>query len=189
MQGMWLMVGSLAIFFFASMLLYVVYIALRIGGQSELDEPFIVPRIFWVSTFLLLAISALLHWSIRAAARDLQVDVIIRTGAALIAAVGFLAIQTDAMVYLVSETKSLDDQVTSTSPYPLTLILALLHALHVVAGVIGLAVVVVNTLRQKYDHENHVGIKLCALYWHFLDIVWLVMLASFYIASEIFNAA
>jgi hypothetical protein len=30
-------------------------------------------------------------------------------------------------------------------------------------------------MQGKYDHENYAGIKHAAMYWHFLDGVWIVM--------------
>ena len=183
--GMWVLVASLAIFFTASMLLYVAYIALRSGRTPESDELFVVPRVFWVSTALLMAISGLLHWALLAARRDEFFDVTIRTGGALLASLLFLAVQADAMYELLIETRSLEN--TSISPYPYTMILALLHALHVVAGVISLAVIVGQSFLQRFDHESQLGLELCGLYWHFLDLVWLVMLASFYAAGSVYN--
>ncbi len=186
-QGMWLLVASLGIFFFASMLLYIVYIALRLDRAPDAEQLFVLPRMFWISTGLLLIVSAALHLSIGAARRDKFVDVTIRVSIAMIASIAFLVIQSEAMAYLIIETKALGN--TGTSPYPYTLILALLHALHVLAGLFGLAVVQIKAFMQRYDHERYTGLEVCAIYWHFLDVVWLIMLASFYIASGIFNAA
>ena len=183
--GMWVLVTSLAIFFTASMLLYVAYIALRSGRTPEADELFVVPRVFWVSTVLLMAVSGLLHWALLAARRDEFFDVTIRTGGALLAAVLFLSIQAQAMYELLIETRSLEN--TGISPYPYTMILALLHALHVVAGVVSLSVIVVQSFLRRFDHESQLGLELCGLYWHFLDLVWLVMLAAFYAAGSVYN--
>ena len=58
------------------MLLYVSYIALRLGRTPE--QPFVVPRSFWGSTALLLSISGLLHLAILAARRDQLMQVTIR---------------------------------------------------------------------------------------------------------------
>jgi cytochrome c oxidase subunit 3 len=166
------------------MLLYVSYIALRLGRTPE--QPFVVPRSFWGSTALLLSISGLLHLAILAARRDQLMQVTIRTGLALILALGFLLLQSESMVSLIELTKSLGR--SEDSPYPYTIILAILHALHVVAGLVGLSIVVVKSVMNRYDHENFLGLEMCAIYWHFLDIVWIVMLTSFYIASGIYNS-
>ena len=47
--------------------------------------------------------------------------------------------------------------------------------LHVLGGIIGLVTTVRHAMQDKYDHENYAGIKHAAMYWHFLDGVWIVM--------------
>ena len=37
----------------------------------------------------------------------------------------------------------------------------------------------------KYDHERHFPIRFSALYWHFLDVVWVVMLGCFALAAYV----
>ena len=57
----------------------------------------------------------------------------------------------------------------------------LLHALHVLGGMIYLALVTRNGLLGRYDHEYYVGVRHAAMYWHFLDVVWLMMFGIFVI--------
>jgi len=54
------------------------------------------------------------------------------------------------------------------------------HALHVVGGVGPLALVARNAARGRYSRADHVGVRMCAMYWHLLDGVWLVMLAAMF---------
>jgi cytochrome c oxidase subunit 3 len=60
--------------------------------------------------------------------------------------------------------------------------LAFLHALHVIGGIGFLGFVIAQASQQRYDHERHWTVDNCASYWHFLDAVWIVMLATFFIA-------
>lgn len=53
-----------------------------------------------------------------------------------------------------------------------------LHALHVIGGVAPLVIVAFNCLRGHYTPLRHEGLRHCAMYWHFLDGVWLVILAA-----------
>jgi heme/copper-type cytochrome/quinol oxidase subunit 3 len=59
--------------------------------------------------------------------------------------------------------------------YGLIFFLILVHALHVVGGLVGLSVTTAHALQGRYDHERYGGVKHAAMYWHFLDAVWLVM--------------
>ena len=67
----------------------------------------------------------------------------------------------------------------------MTFVLAMLHALHVVGGMIGMGIVFVRAWQGRYDHESYFAIRFSALYWHFLDVVWLLMLVAFGIAAAL----
>jgi heme/copper-type cytochrome/quinol oxidase subunit 3 len=67
--------------------------------------------------------------------------------------------------------------------YGLIFVLILVHALHVLGGLAGLAMTTANAFRGRYDHENYVGVKNAALYWHFLDVVWIIMYLGIYLAG------
>ena len=58
--------------------------------------------------------------------------------------------------------------------------LVLLHGLHFAGGLGVLGWVAAQTQRGRYDHEYHGGLTLAARYWTFLDVSWLVMLATFW---------
>ena len=55
------------------------------------------------------------------------------------------------------------------------------HGTHVVVGVIWLICVWIAAARGKYSAENHVGIELAGLYWHFVDLVWVLLFTIVYL--------
>ena len=55
------------------------------------------------------------------------------------------------------------------------------HGLHVVVGVIWLICLWVGAVRGKYTAENHVRIELGGLYWHFVDLVWVLLFTLVYL--------
>jgi len=55
-------------------------------------------------------------------------------------------------------------------------LIAFVHILHVVAGLISLLVVIVQQLRGKYTSENMLGLELGATFWHFLDFLWVYLI-------------
>ncbi len=59
-------------------------------------------------------------------------------------------------------------------------LIATVHVLHVVAGIVSLVVVLVNQLRNKYSEEDHLGVELGATFWHFLDLLWVYLMLFFY---------
>ena len=66
-----------------------------------------------------------------------------------------------------------------TQLYKLLFILVLLHAAHVAGGVIYFAAVTRRALDGYNDHEYYTGVRNAAMYWHFLDVVWLCMFGTF----------
>jgi cytochrome c oxidase subunit 3 len=58
-------------------------------------------------------------------------------------------------------------------------VLALLHLLHVFAGVIVLIVVFVNNKNKKYNNET-LGFELAETFWHFLGFLWLYLFVFLY---------
>ena len=58
-------------------------------------------------------------------------------------------------------------------------VLALLHLVHVFAGVIVLIVVFVNNKNKKYNEET-LGFELAETFWHFLGFLWLYLFVFLY---------
>lgn len=54
-------------------------------------------------------------------------------------------------------------------------LIAVVHILHVVAGLICLLVVIYNHFKQKYNATNMLGFELAATFWHFVDLLWLYL--------------
>ncbi|MFH0982206.1 MAG: cytochrome c oxidase subunit 3 [Planctomycetota bacterium] len=50
-----------------------------------------------------------------------------------------------------------------------------LHGAHVIGGLVPLTVVTTKAFRGRYTRDYYPGVKYVAMYWHFLDVVWLVM--------------
>ena len=46
-----------------------------------------------------------------------------------------------------------------------------------------LGVTTAHALHGRYDHENYTGVKSAAMYWHFLDVVWIIMYLSILFAG------
>ena len=58
------------------------------------------------------------------------------------------------------------------------------HALHMVIGLGLLAIVLARTLRGRYTPENHVGVEVLGLYWHFVDLVWIFLFPLLYLLGR-----
>ena len=54
-------------------------------------------------------------------------------------------------------------------------VLTLLHLLHLAAGIIALIITYKNLIFGLYSSQNLLGVELCAIFWHFLDILWIFL--------------
>jgi cytochrome c oxidase subunit 3 len=59
-------------------------------------------------------------------------------------------------------------------------LIALVHLLHMMGGLMALGVSLVKGLMKKYSAENYLGLELTAIYWHFLDLLWVYLFLFLY---------
>jgi cytochrome c oxidase subunit III len=55
------------------------------------------------------------------------------------------------------------------------------HGMHVTAGCIYLTVMFIRSLMGKYDNGNHDHIEILGLFWHFVDLVWILVFTFIYL--------
>lgn len=175
--GMRLFLLSLAILFAASL---VGFLVIRVLTADEWPRDFPpLPRILWLSTGVLIASSVTCQWAVAGARRDRQTAV--RVGMLVTTLLGFvfLALQ---VVAGTSWLGVVSDRWAESETFRFALasfyVLTGLHALHVVGGLVPMTIVTVRAFRGRYGPERHAGVTYCALYWHFLDVVWIVLLLS-----------
>ncbi|PWL39286.1 cytochrome oxidase subunit III [Flagellimonas aquimarina] len=69
---------------------------------------------------------------------------------------------------------------TSSIKMSYVFLIAAVHIVHVVAGLISLLVVLAQQLRGKYMPNNMLGMELGATFWHFLDFLWVYLILFMY---------
>ena len=126
------------------------------------------------NTLILFSSSFTLHWaemSIKAGnRRGLRAGILATFGLGL----AFLFIQINEYIHLGFAPH---DSAQGTIFYGLTG----LHGAHVTIGLILLAMVTVRAFRGHYSPEEHRGINVPGIYWHFVDAMWLVVFTTVYI--------
>lgn len=56
------------------------------------------------------------------------------------------------------------------------------HGLHVTIGAIFLLICLIRSLRGDFTARNHFAVQAAEMYWHFVDIVWIVVFSMIYLA-------
>lgn len=58
------------------------------------------------------------------------------------------------------------------------------HGLHVTAGIIAMSIVLGLALRGAITQKHHTGVQLVSWYWHFVDVVWIVVFLIVYVGAQ-----
>lgn len=184
--GMWLFLAALAVLFIAGMLAYII---VRVAGTFEGTHPVTgdiipatapplhtlpVPLVLWLSTGAILISSYSIHRAVENVVNERQDKFRQALIATLLLAVPFFLAQGAGLSTMLGRAAE-----GGTALQYAVFILIVIHALHVVGGLVPLIVVTRAAHKGRYDHEYHSPVKSLALYWHFLDVVWLLMFATF----------
>jgi cytochrome c oxidase subunit III len=152
-----------------------------IVSKSRVDwlKDFQMPTAFFMSTLVIIGCSVALHFAKKAIQKDNRTLTTTLLWTTLGLGVLFVAMQfvgfgqLVAMGYFFTGSKS---NITTTFLY----VVAFLHLLHLAGGIISLLIVIYNHFKQKYNSTQTLGIELAAMYWHFLDVLWVYLFLFLY---------
>ncbi|MGB3773813.1 MAG: cytochrome c oxidase subunit 3 [Leeuwenhoekiella sp.] len=135
---------------------------------------FEMPEAFYISTGIILVSSIFMFFAKRSIKKDMIKQTQIFLGATFILGCGFVYMQFVGFDEIIANgyffTGS-ESNVTTSFIYAFVIT----HIAHVVAGIVVLAVLFVNTMRGKYSAENRLGITLGSTFWHFVDVLWVYL--------------
>jgi len=170
---LWVSMISMVMFFAGLTSAYV--ISMRRDDWVSFD----LPQAFYVSTFLIVASSVSLFFSqnfLKNNKRQLSLLFVVIT---LLLGIGFVWQQYVGF----NQLKSIGLFFTgpeSTVSTSFIIGITFLHVLHLLAGVLVLLVVIYNHFKYKYKSDNMLGFELGAIFWHFVDILWIYLFFFFY---------
>jgi cytochrome c oxidase subunit 3 len=170
--GMWIFLATLGMLFAASIAGYLV-VRLRAPEWPPPGMPRL-PRGLWITTLVIVACSV----TIGRAVASMRLGQTTRATRWLQATLGlgliFLAAQ--AINWWVLVTAHVTAQTKNLYAFTFYMLTGL-HAAHVIGGLILLGVVIARAGRGRYGSGHYDGITYAAMYWHFLDVVWVVLFA------------
>jgi heme/copper-type cytochrome/quinol oxidase subunit 3 len=175
--GMWLFLAALTMLFASSLLGYI-FIRTN-SAQSPPSGTLHFPPALWLSTAVILLGSYTIHQALAAVRRERQKQFRAYLLITCVIAAAFVIVQTPSLAALLVQHQRFRER--SLQLYGLVFFLILVHALHVLGGIIGLAITTIQAHRHRYDHEHYAGVKHAAMYWHFLDGVWLVLFLGMFL--------
>jgi len=131
-----------------------------------------VPRLLWFNTGVLVTSSIALQWAYMAARRNDIDGVIVGLCAGGASAVTFLVGQLLAWRQLNAAGYFLASNPANSFFYLITAV----HGLHLMGGLAALGRTTAKVWRGAEATQVRLSTELCAIYWHFLLLVWLVLL-------------
>ena len=175
-MGMRLFLASLAVLFAAGV---VGYLVIRGNSGSALPPGTIeLPAGLWASTAVLLVSGLTTRAALGGLRRGSADDVRRWLSSTWALAAVFMAIQAPCMVDLLESHEVALEQ-KNASIYGIAAALILIHALHVIGGMVPLSWLTLQALRHGLERMRKPALQLWATYWHFLEVVWIILLALF----------
>ena len=196
--GMWIFLGSDAMGFTG---LLGAYAVLRLSARDHWQEAFGKfidmegsRNLTFFNTFLLICSSVTMVLALKNLRLGEMGKFKAFLAATMLGGIGFLTCQAYEWTHLshqIGELRTLAEGETAhhsvgaamrASNFGATFfILTGYHGFHVFGGVVLLGWALVRALRGVYTRENSVGIEVVGLYWHFVDLIWILLFTLIYL--------
>jgi cytochrome c oxidase subunit III len=155
---------------------FTAYFFIRVVGHAHWPAPgTTLPKVVaGFNTAILISSSGTIHYALESIKagnrRGLKVGMV----STFLLGLTFLFIQVNEYVHIGF---SPQDHAQGSVFYGLTG----LHGAHVTIGLILLGMVTVRAFRGHYSPEEHRGMEVPGIYWHFVDVMWIVVFTTVYI--------
>ena len=196
--GIWLFLGSEVMFFSA---LIAAYLLTRASAGKPYETFTEAIPLISLNTFLLICSSLTMVLSLAFARRGNQPGLRISLLLTIVLGFTFVTIQAVeynelfhkglwmngspaielAALYGFSGEKLIDFTKALQGFGPPFYLMTGFHGLHVLGGVTWNLLVWFKAMRGGFTRENNLGIELAGLYWHFVDLVWIVLFTIIYL--------
>jgi cytochrome c oxidase subunit 3 len=148
-------------------------------SREDWMKDFQFPSAFYFSTLAIVLCSVTFHLAQKA----IQQDKRSRVSALLLATLGlgiaFVVMQFVGFGQLIEQGYYFtgpESNIATTFLY----VIAVVHMAHLAGGIISLLIIIYNHFKQKYNSTQFLGIELGAMYWHFLDFLWICLFLFLY---------
>jgi heme/copper-type cytochrome/quinol oxidase subunit 3 len=174
--GMWIFLICDAFSFFGLLLNYAL---LRSGGMvwHHPGEPSLGINFTAGLTFLLICSSVTMVLAYAAAVEGNRTQLCLFLLLTILGGIGFLAGQYHEYSGLIEEGLIFGHSAYASTFYVTTSF----HGAHVLTGVIYLSTILIGALQGRFDKGNYNGVELVGLFWHFVDLIWILVFTIIYL--------
>lgn len=174
-MGTWLFLASECLVFGSLLGTYLALYGRSTSGPLPADLLNI--PVTGIATFILLASSFTMVMAIDAIRKGKTGALTSWLALTIVLGLTFLGFQINEYREFIAEGLKLNTNVFGTTFYLLTGV----HGSHVVIGSLWLTGVLVNSLRGKYSAKNAMAVECAGMYWHFVDMAWMVIFPVVYL--------
>jgi cytochrome c oxidase subunit III len=155
---------------------FTAYFFIRVvAGDPWPAEGMELPKLIaGVNTAILLSSSFTMHWALESVKSDNRLGLQAGMLTTFLLGATFLFIQINEYVHVGFAPQ---DSAQGTIFYSLTG----LHGAHVFIGLTLLAFVTVRAFRGHFSADQHRGVEVPGIYWHFVDVMWIVVYSTVYL--------
>ena len=172
---MWVFLGSDCLFFGSLIATYMVYRGQSLVGPYP--EDIIDVPITTVSTFVLLMSSFAMVMAVAAARNGQQKRVVQWLLLTIVLGIGFIGFQVYEFNAFRVEGLRYETNLFSSTFFTLTGF----HGAHVTLGIFWLICLTIIAARNPAGRPSGLDVDIAGLYWHFVDIVWIVIFTLLYL--------
>jgi cytochrome c oxidase subunit III len=165
-------------FFFANLIAAYLYLRVEHGSSYAEKELLNIPLVI-VNTVILVSSSFVLTWAVGGLKRGNNRRLAIGIGLTALMGLIFLGVQAYEYTALVNEGLTVSSSIFGSAFFTLTGF----HFAHVSFGVLLLTVGLFRSMRCHFTEERHFGLTATEMYWHFVDVVWVVLFLTVYIIA------
>lgn len=173
--GVWTFLGSEVVFFSSLIVTYVIMSGRAVSGPTPGQALSI--SLVAANTFVLICSSLTMVSALASIQKGDQRGLRLWLLATALLGLAFLAGQGFEFVTLYRQGLTLRSSLFGASFFTLTGF----HGGHVAIGVIAICFVLVRALTGGVTQSNHLAVELVGLYWHFVDVVWIVIFTLVYL--------
>jgi cytochrome c oxidase subunit 3 len=155
---------------------FTAYFFIRVvnGDQWPANGTELPKLVAFVNTCILVSSSFTIHWALVSARRGNRFGLQAGMLTTFLLGATFLFIQVNEYVHIGFAPQ---DTAQASVFYGLTG----LHGAHVFIGLTLLAMVTVRAFRGHFSPDEHRGVEVPGIYWHFVDVMWVIVFTSVYI--------
>lgn len=181
--GMWMFLGTDAMSFSGLLIAYGVIRSIAVDWPGDVVDALGGVEFSGFMTFWLICSSLTMVLSIEACKQKNREKMLLWLGLTVFGGAGFLAMQVYEYYFLVTEmgmtfsTYAHGNNLFASTFFAITGF----HGLHVLAGTLYLGLMFVKAYKGEFDKGDYNQLELAGLFWHFVDLVWILVFTFVYL--------